>query len=99
MITVKVPNVVSAEDHELLKKIIDSGVMLLVMQPDGEVDSQDVIGQVEEIVENGVDFEVLVSISEPHRFVPSSAFVFERHNKENWFFLVQKEPWMSKASQ
>jgi hypothetical protein len=98
MITVKVPNVLEPEQYERLKLMIDSGLVLLVMQPEGDVDSQDCIGQVENILEQGIDFEVLISVTEPHRFVADSAFVFEEHNKEKLLFLVQKEPWQSKKA-
>lgn len=97
MITLKVPNVIAPEAYERVKALTDQGLMMLIMDPQGDVDTDDFIGQVENIVEMGIDFEVLVSITHPHRFVPDSAFLFEVHNREQFIFLVQKEPRIAKT--
>jgi len=97
VITLKVPNVLDKEALQHLLDVLDKGELPLIMEPEGEMTEDDLIGQVTQVADLGVDFEVMVQLAVPHRFVASAAFVFAAHPNGS-VYLVQKETWVPKAS-
>lgn len=97
MITLKVPNVLDPQATQQLLAAVDEGKVLMVMEPDGEVSDDDRIGLVKQVADLGVDFEVMVELEQIFRYVPSAGCIFAV-NPQGVIYLVQKEPWSTKAS-
>ena len=94
MITVKVPNVLDKDALAKVLQLVDVKALPLIMEPDGDITSDDYIGEVTQVVDLGVDFEVVVELYEPHRFVATSVFIFFQDLLSDRMYLVQKEPWV-----
>lgn len=97
MITLKVPNVLDKETLQRVLGRLDKQGLSFIMEPEGEVDEDDLIGHVIQVADLGVDFEVVVQIVEPHRFRAQAVFVFAV-DPNGLMYLVQKEPYIAEAS-